>query len=753
MDLAPLRGALPNALDASGLRHEPQPNFEASFRNPALAQQQAPVGPSHAWSSDFLAATPTGASLAARQSSAIGHSAPQRSQAYQPRFQGAMPMMQHGHLAPAHAQQSHLASSQQTDAKGWQDAFTAFDGEAKEAPPSLVQQQIIEEVQAARPDMTPGEADELARTAGRLVSTVEHEQNDKFKQSNFLGLMRKLRDREACIQGTDIVDTPETASMGPRLDKGKGRAVDLEAGQARTQEEETARLRARFNGAQGMQLPPSAQPATQEDHDWLNDMWAEEDRRSEAIEKAKLDQARNAFVGDSGDTAARMREDDLEAREFAKYQGLNANVFGGPQAGRTSRQGEEATVDEDFSNEDFVGRRWEGTQGRGRTGMQTAEWDKLQADWDAFEAGPNGLRAPSVQRPFSAKSVPSYVFQQNNPYLESTRHHMAHNPQILDEVPEDLRSMLESEAAVQVDPTNASAWYNLGVKQQENERERSAIAALHRSIQIDPLMKDPWLALAVSYTNEGDRLATFESLERWIDSNDRYADVVSTQRSVHQGASADTTNLSYSERHERLVSTLLSMARHNSQEEVDADVQVALGVLFNASDEFHKAVDCFSAAISVRPDDWLLYNRLGAVLSNSGRSEDALRYYRYALELKPDFARCHFNLAISCLNLKMYAESAEHCYTALALQDAHRAAQSQGGYGGDGESVKHSSSSGGGDNNASLWETMRVALELGGRPDLAERTAKRDVGLFDVSDFGVGAGVEGVDDVAMEPTQ
>ena len=49
------------------------------------------------------------------------------------------------------------------------------------------------------------EGDELAQTAGRLLENVKHDQSQKFKQSNFLTLMRQLRDRELKVEGDRIV--------------------------------------------------------------------------------------------------------------------------------------------------------------------------------------------------------------------------------------------------------------------------------------------------------------------------------------------------------------------------------------------------------------------------------------------------------------------------------------------------------------------------------------------------------------------
>jgi peroxin-5 len=126
---------------------------------------------------------------------------------------------------------------------------------------------------------------------------------------------------------------------------------------------------------------------------------------------------------------------------------------------------------------------------------------------------------------------------------------------------------------------------------------------------------------------------------------------------------------------------------------VDADVQVGLGVLFYNSGDFDKAVDCFTAALSARPGDYVLWNRLGATLANSGRSEEAIDAYYKALEIKPTFVRGRYNLGVSCINIGVYKEAAEHLLGALSLHVV--------GGSGNGSDAGHANVS------QNLWETLR----------------------------------------------
>nr|XP_019043858.1 hypothetical protein I302_07129 [Kwoniella bestiolae CBS 10118]OCF22788.1 hypothetical protein I302_07129 [Kwoniella bestiolae CBS 10118] len=331
-----------------------------------------------------------------------------------------------------------------------------------------------------------------------------------------------------------------------------------------------------------------------------------------------------------------------------------------------------------------------------KTGVGQSEgWGKLQNDWERFvrtEPGKQNLRGQGVDE--------RYLFQRKNPYFgvsEIASYWEMESP--------TLKGVLELEAAVQNSPTSYEAWYNLGLKQQENEREESAILALSKTIQLQPDYRPAYLALAVSYTNENEVEAACTMLEQWI--------------RLGGGANPSILELNGEMGKGRLIERLIGIARENP-EEVDADVQVALGVLFNATEEYQKAEDCFLAALSVRPDDWLLYNRLGATLANSGRSNEAIQYYHKALELHPNFVRALFNLAISYINLGQYPLSAQSALDALRIQ--HSDASEGYSFGQEGSNVKSK-----GVTSDALWNALRSACIHMNRHDLVGSVEQRDL--------------------------
>ncbi|PGH02143.1 hypothetical protein GX51_04847 [Blastomyces parvus] len=123
-----------------------------------------------------------------------------------------------GHLAYQDASQSHFQEHKE-EAIFDESAFETAFAEAR-AEIELQEQQLQNEEVTERAEIEPAirigadsiqpqvdgtnESDELARTAGQLLDSVSHDQSQKFKESNFLALMRQLRDREVTVDGDEF---------------------------------------------------------------------------------------------------------------------------------------------------------------------------------------------------------------------------------------------------------------------------------------------------------------------------------------------------------------------------------------------------------------------------------------------------------------------------------------------------------------------------------------------------------------------
>lgn len=81
------------------------------------------------------------------------------------------------------------------------------------------------------------QTDEMARLAAQVIEAVEHEQNPKFKESAFMGLMLQLRDGDVVLDQNGFVASESTSTTvrinhlppSTSLDvKGKGKARDID---------------------------------------------------------------------------------------------------------------------------------------------------------------------------------------------------------------------------------------------------------------------------------------------------------------------------------------------------------------------------------------------------------------------------------------------------------------------------------------------------------------------------------------------
>ncbi|XP_055723607.1 PEX5-related protein isoform X1 [Salvelinus fontinalis] len=331
----------------------------------------------------------------------------------------------------------------------------------------------------------------------------------------------------------------------------------------------------------------------------------------------------------------------------------------------------------------------------------TEFWDKMQAEWEELarrnwlEEENEGLIPPSI-----SPIEKGYYFHTNNPYKEW--------PNAFEEGQQKARdgdlnnAVLLLEAAILQDPSDSEAWQVLGTTQAENENEQAAIVSLQRCLDLHHNNLPALMALAVSLTNTGMQQDACKALHRWICHNPRYKHLLPGSRSPLLQGSPTTprrgrphTPTSCTQLVE--VKGLYQEAALLNTDGVDPDLQTGLGVLFNLSSEFDKAVEAFNSALSVRPEDYLLWNRLGATLANGDHSEEAVEAYTRALELQPGFIRSRYNLGISCINLGAHKEAASNFLTALNQQRQSQSHQVM---------------------SANIWAALRIALSMMDRPEL-----------------------------------
>eukprot|EP01018_Ginkgo_biloba_P032694 Gb_28314 [translate_table: standard] len=274
-----------------------------------------------------------------------------------------------------------------------------------------------------------------------------------------------------------------------------------------------------------------------------------------------------------------------------------------------------------------------------------------------------------------------YSFADQNPYVG--------HPNPLKEGQELFRRGLLSEAVLALEaevlknPDNAEGWRLLGITHAENDDDQQAIASMVRARDADPTNLEVLLALGVSHTNELEQAAALKYLRGWLQHHPKYG-ILIPQDNVE--------NLSHAE-----VARLFNEAAQMSPE--DGDVHTVLGVLYNLSREYDKAIGSFQTALKLKPRDYSLWNKLGATQANSAQSADAIYAYQQALDLKPNYVRAWANMGISFANQGRYEESIRYYVRALAMNPKAENA----------------------------WQYLRISLSCAARADLLEACDTRDL--------------------------
>ncbi|KAI8323978.1 TPR-like protein [Martensiomyces pterosporus] len=515
--------------------------------------------------------------------------------------------------------------------------------------------------------------DDLAKTAAQILDSVRGSANPKFKNSEFFSFMQQLADGQATISGDKVV----TSDKGKQADQ-QGIAAASGPTWATEFEKRADELMNRESAQKAdEQTPRDGKIFSEEFARGLERNWAEEFEQT-------LDGPLNesAVSGHPQDMDLKL---DQPSSEFIHGE----------------------------ADKDWLEQFKDSIQPM--LSEQDREWLDTQKEWETLNTLEASYRATDPE-------LNIYRFQHDNYYASLSPAELKDTIQHMKQSPESTSlgdAILALETSVTQTPQDAEMWLLLGLKQQENEQEQAAIAALRKAISLDPNALDAHLALAVSYTNEGYQMDAYDELHEWIARHDRYKSLV---------PATAPENMAKSETRKNYVQDLyIQAARMSPGQDWDPDVQIALGVLFNISSEYDKAVDCFNAALSKRPDDYILWNRLGATQAHIGNNKEATSAYFRALELQPSFIRARYNLSLASTNMGQHREAAENCLIALSLQQ--RELQTMGDKG----KAAHMDTTGflpAGGMSTTIWNALQLSMYMLGEPKLAEACERQDLEAF-----------------------
>ncbi|KAJ8534391.1 hypothetical protein K7X08_016119 [Anisodus acutangulus] len=318
-------------------------------------------------------------------------------------------------------------------------------------------------------------------------------------------------------------------------------------------------------------------------------------------------------------------------------------------------------------------------------GRQVAEGAFGETSADGWaEAYDEYMNEQAALKQQSDASRGVYVFSDLNPYVG--------HPNPLKEGQELFRKGLLSEAVLALEaevlknPENAESWRLLGIAHAENDDDQQAIAAMMRAQEADPANLEVLLSLGVSHTNELEQQAALKYLYSWLCHHPKYGSIAPQDQPV-SFYHADVA---------RLFTDAAQMAPD------DADVHIVLGVLYNLSREYDKAIESFKTALKLKPRDYSLWNKLGATQANSIQSADAIEAYQQALDIKPNYVRAWANMGISYANQGMYEDSIRYYVRALAMNPKA--------------------------DNA--WQYLRISLSCASRNDMLEACDLRNLDVL-----------------------
>ena len=228
-------------------------------------------------------------------------------------------------------------------------------------------------------------------------------------------------------------------------------------------------------------------------------------------------------------------------------------------------------------------------------------------------------------------------------------------------------SQLLWEHAIETTSGNYVAHDNLGTVFLKQKRPDAAIVQFQKAIEIKPDFEDPYVSggSALMLLGQIDQAIGYykKALELRPDSAEDWSNLATAQLKKGQTGEAKIEGDKRAGCAQRCPTP--------------AELQFNLGLALADNLQWNEAIRYYRAAIRIRPNDSKFHNNLGVALIKIGNADESLAELNEALRGRPSYPEAHYNLGCVLLYLGRREEAAGQFTAALRLRPGYLEAKQQ----------------------------------------------------------------------------
>ncbi|KAA8498090.1 putative UDP-N-acetylglucosamine--peptide N-acetylglucosaminyltransferase [Porphyridium purpureum] len=222
--------------------------------------------------------------------------------------------------------------------------------------------------------------------------------------------------------------------------------------------------------------------------------------------------------------------------------------------------------------------------------------------------------------------------------------------------------------AVQVLPTYARAFYNIGVAHAELGVVHMALEAYERAVALSPDFAEAWCNMGVIHKAAGNIPKAVEMYERALSINSNF-ELAKRNLSV---ALSDLATLMKPNSMKQVIALYKRALSYNPG---CAEIHHNLGVAYSEVCKVERAIASYQLATCLNPNYAEAHNNLGVVYKECGNYEQAIECYKAAIATNANHFQAHNNLAVVYTLLGTISLAKLHFLAALNQHPSYAEAQ------------------------------------------------------------------------------